>query len=166
MNSAAPKYSVPASSVIHHHPAHHALPHQIPPAPPSSASSTSSPSPPLPHSPHDPQSPLPEPPAAPVTPATHGNAEAICEAAAKLLFMNIKWVKNVPAFVALPFSDQCLLLAEAWRELFVLAAAQFQIPIDAATLLHAAGTRLNHTTTQLYTRNKVNLCFVCLMQDS
>ena len=146
MNSAVMKFpAAPPSGVIHHH----ALrlpppPSLLPLAPPSSASSTSSPSPPLPSSPHDSQSPDPSAPEAaatsPVTSSVHGSAEAICEAAAKLLFMNIKWVKNVPAFVALPFSDQCSLLREAWRELFVLAAAQFQIPIDPATLLSAAGT--------------------------
>ncbi|KAL8566972.1 hypothetical protein ACOMHN_059772 [Nucella lapillus] len=68
-----------------------------------------------------------------------GNPEAICEAAARLLFMAVKWAKTVPAFVALPFRDQVLLLEESWRELFVLGAAQFQIPIDAGPLLGAAG---------------------------
>ncbi|XP_025098972.1 nuclear receptor subfamily 2 group E member 1-like isoform X2 [Pomacea canaliculata] len=68
-----------------------------------------------------------------------GNPEAICEAAARLLFMSVKWAKTVPAFVALPFADQVVLLEESWRELFVLGAAQFQIPIDAGPLLAAAG---------------------------
>ena len=68
-----------------------------------------------------------------------GNPEAICEAAARLLFMSVKWAKTVPAFVALPFRDQVVLLEESWRELFVLGAAQFQIPIDAGPLLAAAG---------------------------
>ena len=70
------------------------------------------------------------------------NPEAVCEAAARLLFMSIKWTKNVPAFLSLPYRDQVTLLEESWRELFVLGAAQFQMPLDAAVLLAAAG-RLN-----------------------
>ncbi|XP_070191384.1 nuclear receptor subfamily 2 group E member 1-like isoform X2 [Littorina saxatilis] len=68
-----------------------------------------------------------------------GNPEAICEAAARLLFMAVKWAKTVPAFVALPFRDQVVLLEESWRELFVLGASQFQIPLEAGPLLAAAG---------------------------
>jgi len=67
------------------------------------------------------------------------NAELVCEAAARLLFMSVKWVKNLPAFVVLPFDDQALLIEEAWTELFVLGAAQFQLPLDAEALAgHAA----------------------------
>ena len=66
-------------------------------------------------------------------------AELVCEAAARLLFMSVKWVKNLPAFVALPFVDQALLIEDAWTELFVLGAAQFQLPLDAEALAaHAA----------------------------
>lgn len=68
------------------------------------------------------------------------NPEAICEAAARLLFMSVKWAKTVPAFNSLPFRDQVILLEESWRELFVLGAAQFQVPIDVGPLLAAAGT--------------------------
>ncbi|GFN89884.1 nuclear receptor subfamily 2 group e member 1 [Plakobranchus ocellatus] len=67
------------------------------------------------------------------------NPEAICEAAARLLFMSVKWTKTVPAFSALAFRDQVLLLEESWRELFVLGAAQFQLPVEAGPLLAAAG---------------------------
>ena len=68
-----------------------------------------------------------------------GNPEAMCEIAARLLFMSVKWTKSVPAFLGLPFRDQTLLLEEGWRELFVLGAAQFQMPIEAGPLLTAAG---------------------------
>jgi len=67
------------------------------------------------------------------------NPEAVCEAAARLLFMSIKWTKNVPAFLGLPFRDQVTLLEDAWRELFVLGAAQFQMPLDVNALINAAG---------------------------
>jgi len=69
----------------------------------------------------------------------HNNPEVICEVAARLLFMSVKWTKNVPAFIGLPYRDQALLLERGWRELFVLGAAQFQIPIDIGPLITAAG---------------------------
>jgi hypothetical protein len=55
-------------------------------------------------------------------------AETLCETAARLLFMNVKWAKSVPAFVSLPLRDQLMLLEESWRELFVLGASQFNLP--------------------------------------
>ncbi|XP_045197632.2 nuclear receptor subfamily 2 group E member 1-like [Mercenaria mercenaria] len=76
------------------------------------------------------------------------NPEAVCEAAARLLFMSIKWTKNVPAFLGLPYRDQVTLLEESWRELFVLGAAQFQMPIDASTLLSAAGLSSENSQTE------------------
>lgn len=39
-----------------------------------------------------------------------GTEEVICESAARLLFMNVKWAKHVPAFTALPLSDQVIML--------------------------------------------------------
>jgi hypothetical protein len=71
--------------------------------------------------------------------AYSSNPEAMCEVAARLLFMSVKWAKNVPAFLGLPFRDQVLLLEEGWRELFVLGAAQFQMPVEAGPLLAVAG---------------------------
>ncbi|GAB1607775.1 photoreceptor-specific nuclear receptor-like [Argonauta hians] len=71
--------------------------------------------------------------------------EAICEAAARLLFMSVKWVKSIPAFLSLPSLDQFLLLEEGWRELFVLGAAQFQMPLDPGPLLLAAGLNGEHS---------------------
>ncbi|XP_064617694.1 nuclear receptor subfamily 2 group E member 1-like [Liolophura sinensis] len=80
-----------------------------------------------------------------LSPTYYNNPEAICEAAARLLFMSVKWAKNVPAFLSLPFRDQVLLLEEGWRELFVLGAAQFQMPIEAGPLLSAAGISSEHS---------------------
>ena len=90
-----------------------------------------------------------------------GNPEAICEAAARLLFMSVKWAKTVPAFVTLPFRDQVLLLEESWRELFVLGAAQFQIPVDAGSLMAAAGKFSNYRVWPVFQRSiqtHQNLC--------
>ncbi|KAJ8893414.1 hypothetical protein PR048_006005 [Dryococelus australis] len=67
------------------------------------------------------------------------SAEAVCESAARLLFMNVKWAKNVPAFTALNMHDQLLLLEASWRELFVLGAAQFLPPLDLGAVVASCG---------------------------
>ncbi|KAK6616984.1 hypothetical protein RUM44_005341 [Polyplax serrata] len=69
-----------------------------------------------------------------------GSVEALCESAARLLFMNITWAKNLPVFTRLNYKDQLLLLEESWRELFVLSAAQFMLPIELVDLLTAQMT--------------------------
>ncbi len=61
--------------------------------------------------------------------------ENISESAARLLFMNVRWAQHVPAFSTLPYRDQLLLLEESWRELFVLSASQFNLPIELATMV-------------------------------
>lgn len=71
----------------------------------------------------------PPPPPAPPKDAL----ESINELAARLLFMNVKWAQNVPAFTSLPYRDQMLLLAESWRELFVLSSAQFGLPVELSS---------------------------------
>ncbi|XP_063243296.1 nuclear receptor subfamily 2 group E member 1 [Bacillus rossius redtenbacheri] len=68
------------------------------------------------------------------------SAEAVCESAARLLFMNVQWAKSVPAFTALALHDQLMLLETSWRELFVLGAAQFLPPLDLGAVLTACGT--------------------------
>uniref|UniRef100_A0A8C4Q553 Nuclear receptor subfamily 2, group E, member 1 n=1 Tax=Eptatretus burgeri TaxID=7764 RepID=A0A8C4Q553_EPTBU len=61
-------------------------------------------------------------------------AEVVCESAARLLFMSIRWAKGLPAFTSLPYEDQLLQLQITWPELFLLALAQCQVPTDAQTL--------------------------------
>ncbi|KAH8021358.1 hypothetical protein HPB51_015505 [Rhipicephalus microplus] len=72
--------------------------------------------------------------------------ETICEAAARLLFMNVRWMKHVTALSAIPMRDQVFLLEEGWREMFVLSAAQFNLPLEVAPLLAAAGLSSEPTT--------------------
>ncbi|XP_057662882.1 nuclear receptor subfamily 2 group E member 1 isoform X1 [Diorhabda carinulata] len=64
-------------------------------------------------------------PLRPISPPTVTNSSVVCEAAARLLFMNIQWTRTLPSFTSLSLSDQLLLLEESWRELFVLGASQF-----------------------------------------
>lgn len=66
---------------------------------------------------------------------TPPNPEAICEAAARILFMNVKWTKSIPAFATLCLSDILILLEQSWKDLFVLGAAQFLYPFDLKVLL-------------------------------
>lgn len=41
-----------------------------------------------------------------MNPLISSSQETICETAARLLFMNIRWAKHLPAFTSLPLSDQ------------------------------------------------------------
>lgn len=62
--------------------------------------------------------------------------------------MNVKWMKTVTALTVLPMRDQLLLLEEGWRELFVLSAAQFLLPLEVAPLLAAAGLTSEPSTSE------------------
>ena len=71
--------------------------------------------------------------------------EAICESAARLLFISVKWARNIPSFANLPFRDQVILLEEGWRELFIMGAVQWNMPLEVAPLLAAAGMHVDNT---------------------
>ncbi|XP_034244936.1 photoreceptor-specific nuclear receptor, partial [Thrips palmi] len=60
--------------------------------------------------------------------------ETVYETAARLLFMAVKWAKNLPSFASLPFRDQVILLEESWSELFLLNAVQWCLPLEHAPL--------------------------------
>ncbi|XP_055698619.1 protein tailless [Phlebotomus papatasi] len=64
-------------------------------------------------------------------------AEAIRESAAQLLFRNVEWLKNLRVFTDLPLNDQLFLLEESWREFFILATAQYLMPLNFSQLLYA-----------------------------
>uniref|UniRef100_A0A667YIU6 Photoreceptor-specific nuclear receptor n=2 Tax=Myripristis murdjan TaxID=586833 RepID=A0A667YIU6_9TELE len=61
--------------------------------------------------------------------------ENVYETSARLLFMSVKWAKNLPVFSHLPFRDQVILLEEAWSEMFLLCAIQWSLPLDNCPLL-------------------------------
>ena len=75
----------------------------------------------------------------------HMSSENLSETAARLLFMNVRWAKDEPAFTSLPYRDQLLLLEESWRELFILSAAQFSLPVEVAALQISSSSPLNAT---------------------
>lgn len=61
--------------------------------------------------------------------------ESICEQAARLLFLNVHWARDVAAGTNLTLEDQLTLLESSWRELFLLAAAQVLPALDPTPLL-------------------------------
>ncbi|KAG6453395.1 hypothetical protein O3G_MSEX008137 [Manduca sexta] len=73
----------------------------------------------------------------------------LCESAAKLLFTNIKWVKNVPAFAALSEPDRIILLEESWKDLFVIGSAQFLYPMNLA-ILYANNPSIDFLNLKIY----------------
>ncbi|XP_076672314.1 nuclear receptor subfamily 2 group E member tailless isoform X3 [Andrena cerasifolii] len=62
-------------------------------------------------------------------------AESICEQAARLLFLNVHWARDLAAGTNLAPEDQLTLLESSWRELFLLAAAQILPTLDPTALL-------------------------------
>ncbi|XP_072157865.1 photoreceptor-specific nuclear receptor [Bemisia tabaci] len=64
--------------------------------------------------------------------------ETLYETSARLLFMAVKWAKNLPSFASLPFRDQVILLEECWSELFLLNAIQWCLPMDTSPLFNAS----------------------------
>ncbi|XP_062439794.1 photoreceptor-specific nuclear receptor [Rhea pennata] len=70
-----------------------------------------------------------------LAPYPAGSPENVYETSARLLFMAVKWAKNLPVFSNLPFRDQVILLEEAWSELFLLCAIQWSMPLESCPLL-------------------------------
>lgn len=57
--------------------------------------------------------------------------EVIFEFAAKILFLAVKEVCEMPLFTQIPLRDQTVLLEECWSELFVITAAQYGFSIES-----------------------------------
>lgn len=62
-------------------------------------------------------------------------AEHIKETAAEHLFKNVNWIKNLRSFTELPMPDQLQLLEDSWKEFFILAMAQYLMPMNFTQLL-------------------------------
>ncbi|XP_040018081.2 photoreceptor-specific nuclear receptor [Gasterosteus aculeatus] len=61
--------------------------------------------------------------------------ESTYETSARLLFVAVKWAKNLPVFAHLPFRDQVILLEEAWSEMFLLCTIQWSLSMERCPLL-------------------------------
>ncbi|CAI9717406.1 photoreceptor-specific nuclear receptor-like isoform X1 [Octopus vulgaris] len=90
------------------------------------------------HAPPPPEPPVQQPSQQPTYPEAASlypsQQETINECSARLLFMAVKWAKNLPSFANLPFRDQVILLEEAWTELFLLCAIQWSLPLETSPL--------------------------------
>ncbi|XP_032687191.1 nuclear receptor subfamily 2 group E member 1 isoform X2 [Odontomachus brunneus] len=62
-------------------------------------------------------------------------SESICEQAARILFFNVHWTRDLVTGTNLTLEDQLTLLESSWRELFLLAAAQLMPTLDPTPLL-------------------------------
>lgn len=68
-----------------------------------------------------------------VNSSLYGHAhETVYETSARLLFMAVKWAKNLPSFASLAFRDQVILLEESWSALFLLNAIQWCLPLESS----------------------------------
>uniref|UniRef100_A0A8C5EX93 Photoreceptor-specific nuclear receptor n=1 Tax=Gouania willdenowi TaxID=441366 RepID=A0A8C5EX93_GOUWI len=70
-----------------------------------------------------------------LSPYSSYSSENIYETSARLLFMSVKWAKNLPVFAHLPFRDQVILLEEVWSEMFLLSAIQWSLSMSRCPLL-------------------------------
>lgn len=73
----------------------------------------------------------------PITPPTETAIESVCETAAQLLFINIRWIKSQCQLHNFPMAEQLLLLEESWTEFFIVAAAQYLMRFSYNPLLCA-----------------------------
>uniref|UniRef100_A0A915PFU3 Photoreceptor-specific nuclear receptor n=1 Tax=Setaria digitata TaxID=48799 RepID=A0A915PFU3_9BILA len=64
--------------------------------------------------------------------------ENVQEAAARLLFLAVKWAKNLPTFALLSLRDQLKLLEESWCDLFLLSVFQWSLPMEKCPLLNGS----------------------------
>uniref|UniRef100_A0A3B5MEK8 Nuclear receptor subfamily 2, group E, member 3 n=1 Tax=Xiphophorus couchianus TaxID=32473 RepID=A0A3B5MEK8_9TELE len=83
-----------------------------------------------------------------------GSSESFDETVARLLFMSVKWAKNLPVFAHLPFRDQVILLEEAWSEMFLLCAIQMSLPVDRCLILSLELSPTHEVKTNLVSSEK------------
>ncbi|XP_070188868.1 nuclear receptor subfamily 2 group E member 1-like [Littorina saxatilis] len=55
------------------------------------------------------------------------------EVMARLLFTLVTWVRQIPAFLVLPQSDQTQLLTSSWKDLFLLGLVQWGLSLEASS---------------------------------
>uniref|UniRef100_A0A670ZBD7 Nuclear receptor subfamily 2 group E member 3 n=1 Tax=Pseudonaja textilis TaxID=8673 RepID=A0A670ZBD7_PSETE len=96
----------------------------------------------------------------PQSPHTAAGPESVYEISARLLFMAVKWAKNLPVFSNLPFRDQVILLEEAWSELFLLCAIQWSLPLETCPLLS-----LSELTSTFHAKAVSGGTDICALQE-
>lgn len=68
------------------------------------------------------------------------SGENVQDAAMRLMTSSIRFARNLPFFVKMPFRDQIILLEESWKKLFVLDAAYWALPLELASFLKTTST--------------------------
>ncbi|XP_028396333.1 photoreceptor-specific nuclear receptor-like [Dendronephthya gigantea] len=58
------------------------------------------------------------------------NSESLQKMAVHLVSNSVNFAKNISSFKTMPFRDQIILLEESWKDLFIIDAAFFSIPLD------------------------------------
>ncbi|XP_047525059.1 protein tailless [Pieris napi] len=74
-------------------------------------------------------------PSPPLLTLPTSSPEAISDAAAKIVYLNVNWVRYVPGFESLTLTHRRILLEESWKDLFVLGLAQLMQPVNLRSLL-------------------------------
>jgi nuclear receptor subfamily 2 group E member 3 len=103
-----------------------------------------------------------------VNPSFYGHTqETVYETSARLLFMAVKWAKNLPSFASLAFRDQVILLEESWSALFLLNAIQWCLPLEPLSCSlfsvseHCSSNNNNNCSPE-NKQDKVSISFVAL----
>ncbi|XP_044590551.1 nuclear receptor subfamily 2 group E member 1 [Cotesia glomerata] len=61
--------------------------------------------------------------------------DAVCEQAARILFLNVRWAKDLSMGTGLCLEDQLTLLDASWRDEFLISTAQMSPGLDPGVLL-------------------------------
>ncbi|CAD6236002.1 GSCOCG00008044001-RA-CDS [Cotesia congregata] len=64
------------------------------------------------------------------------NPDAVCEQAARILFLNVRWAKDLTMGTGLCLEDQLTLLEASWRDKFLISTAQMSPGLDPGVLLN------------------------------
>ena len=94
--------------------------HYLPSSPPHSDSSSAPPS---------------SSPPAGTPPACARTASTTCEIAARLLFINSRWVQDHPFVSTLSAQDRLDTVSKSWKNLFILSCGQFLNPLDVSNVI-------------------------------
>ncbi|KAK0178846.1 hypothetical protein PV327_007694 [Microctonus hyperodae] len=63
------------------------------------------------------------------------NGDSMCEQAARIIFLNVRWVRELSSDTNLCQEDQITLLEASWRDLFILSVAQLVPTMDPTPLI-------------------------------
>ena len=65
----------------------------------------------------------------------YSQGDSLYSMAVRLLSSVVKFAKNIPSFKLMPFRDQIILLEENWKDLFILDAAFWSLPLEVSYVM-------------------------------